>query len=185
MRQWNKTYKHIINKTLEYEADGYEVHAVIVDYLAKLPSTGCISGPSGVDYRDMWNRLRNYFSARSTLFISPWQLSTEAKQLIRNGVSDVNFVKEIAGKGYTELSKQIDQVVDLELYIHIANVNRKPYLTVQRGKHRSPTIIDPDKMYFMLPFPHKAPILEDINEEGDTSVGDIDSKQENDLNFDF
>lgn len=179
------TYKHIINKTLEYEADGYEVHAVIVDYLAKLPSTGCISGPSGVDYRDMWNRLRNYFSARSTLFISPWQLSTEAKQLIRNGVSDVNFVKEIAGKGYTELSKQIDQVVDLELYIHIANVNRKPFLTVQRGKHRSPTIIDPDKMYFMLPFPHKAPILEDINEEGDTSVGDIDTKQENDLNFDF
>ena len=122
---------------------------------------------------------------RGTLLISPWQLSTEAKQLIRNGVSDVNFVKEIAGKGYTELSKQIDQVVDLELYIHIANINRKPFLTVQRGKHRSPTIIDPDKMYFMLPFPHKAPILEDINEEGDTSVGDIDSKQENDLNFDF
>ena len=180
------TYKHVINKVLEYEADGYEVHALFIDYLAKLPTTGCISsGPMGTDYRDMWNRLRNFCSSpgRSILFLSPAQISTDGKNLIRNGVSDANFVKEIAGKGYTEISKQIDQVVDLELYIHIARIDRKPYLTVQRGKHRTPTILDPEKMYFLLAFPPKAPIPEDINEEGDGV--NVNISGEDDLGFDF
>lgn len=179
------TYKHIINKVLEYEADGYEVHALFVDYLAKLPTTGCItSGPMGTDYRDMWNRLRNFASARNLLLVSPAQLSTQAKQLIKNGVSDSNFVKEVAGKGYTELSAQIDQVVDLELYIHIARIDRKPYLTVQRGKHRTPTILDPEKMFFLLPFPHKAPIPEDINDPDDGTGIDLTSTVEG-VDFDF
>ena len=139
----------------------------------------------GTDYRDMWNRLRNFCSGqnRSILFLSPSQLNTQAKQLIKNGISDTNFVKEIAGKGYTEISAQIDQVVDLELYIHITRIDRKPYLTVQRGKHRTPTIIDPEKMYFLLPFPHKAPILEDINREGDGV--NVEISGEDDLGFDF
>jgi len=58
------TYKHINNKVIEYEAAGYEVHAVIVDYLAKLPTTGCNGGGiTGADIRDMFNRIRNFMSA--------------------------------------------------------------------------------------------------------------------------
>ena len=85
--------------------------------------------------------------------------------MIRNGVSALNFVKEIAGKGYLEGSKQIDQVVDLELYLHKAYQNKKPVLTVQRGKHRGHPILDDSDLYFILPFPYKAPILENINDE--------------------
>ena len=69
------------------------------------------------------------------------------------------------------------------MYIHITRIDRKPYLVVHRGKHRTPTILDPEKMMFMLPFPPKAPILEDINEEGDGVNVDISGGD--DLGFDF
>jgi hypothetical protein len=168
------TYKDIINKILEYEAHGYEVHACLVDYLAKLPTTGCDrSGPSGTDVRDMFNRIRNFMGSKRILFITPHQLSTDAKNLIRNGVPEANFVKEIANKGYTELSKQLDQVVDLELYIHIARINKKPHLTIQRGKHRIPSILDEDLFYMTLPFPYKAPIMPDIDRDGNSTTNEL------------
>ena len=179
------TYKHVINKVLEYEAEGYEVHALFIDYLGKLSTEGCINtGPTGTNYRDLWTRMYNFFSAKKILFLSPWQISTDGKALIRNGVPDANFVKEIVGKGYTELSKQIDQVVDLELYIHIARINRKPYLTVQRGKHRTPGILDEDKMYFMLPFPYHAPIKENLNDPDEPVDPMLNIETDND-GFDF
>lgn len=96
---------------------------------------------------------------------SPWQLSTEAKQLIRNGVPEKTFVKDVAGRGYTEMSKQIDQVVDLEMYIHIAKLENGYGLTCHRGKHRVPSIIDDKDKYFILKFPNKAPIPEDVNDD--------------------
>ena len=48
------THRDLFNYVLKLEADGFEVHATFVDYLAKLPTTGCnVSGPSGTDFRDM------------------------------------------------------------------------------------------------------------------------------------
>jgi hypothetical protein len=57
------TYKDLCNKIIELEADGYEVHCLMVDYLLKLPTTGCDQGPMGVDIRNMYERLRNFCSA--------------------------------------------------------------------------------------------------------------------------
>jgi len=170
------TYKHIFNKLLQYEADGYEIHAVLADYLSKLPTTGCIQGPAGTDIRDMFNRVRNYMSARDILFITPHQISVAGKQLIRNGVSPLTFVKEVTGKGMTSDSTQLDQVVDLELYIHKAKVNGKYVLTVQRGKDRRPTIVDDNKLYCVLPFPNKAPIPDNVDDHNETSDTDGDDE---------
>lgn len=167
------TYQHIFQTINKYEANGYEIHACIVDYLAKLPLTGCeTNGIIGNGLRDMFNKCRNMASRKGIAFISPVQISTEAKQILRNMSDKPNyippdFVKLIAGKGYFEGSKQIDQVVDLELYIAVTRINRKPYLTIQRGKHRGQPIIDDADMYFTLPFPYKAPILENINDPDD------------------
>lgn len=158
--------KSLFNTCIKLEAKGYEIKAWFTDYLAKMPTTGCTNtGPGGTDVRDMLNRYRNFFSSREAVSFTPHQISTEAKQLIRNGVSDTNFVKEIAGKGYTELSKQLDQVVDLELYIHKAKINGQWHLTIMRGKHRTPNILDDDKMYGVLPFPKNAPIKENIGKK--------------------
>lgn len=154
------TYKSLMDKTIEYEASGYEVKIMMVDYLSKLPTTGCdTSGPMGSAIRDMLTRLRDFYSARETLFITCHQMSVDAKQLIRNGIPAKDLVKEVANKGYYEGSKQLDQVVDLELYQHIAKIGKFHYLTIQRGKRRYPEIVPEELKYFMLPFPYKIPCI--------------------------
>lgn len=174
------TYRDLFDKINQFESEGYEIYCCIVDYLAKLPTTGCRNdGPGGTDVRDLFQKCRSFFSAKNICFITAHQLSTEAKQLIRNGVKDTDFVKEIAGKGYTELSKQIDQIVDGELYIHIAKQNGNAYLTVFRGKHRIPTILNDSEKYAMLQFDPKAPLRETINNE--TIDFSIPNETESDL----
>lgn len=57
------TYHDVIATMNKYEALGYELHALLIDYINKLPTIGCTQGPAGVDVRDLWNRLRNACSA--------------------------------------------------------------------------------------------------------------------------
>lgn len=163
--EWS--YRTLFDYILRLEADGYELAVVIVDYLNKMPTTGCISGPMGTDTRDLLDRCRHFFGSKGILFITPCQLSTEAKQLTRNtGIAPKDLVKEIANKGYYEGSKQLDHVVDVEIHHHKVKINGSYYLTFQRGKRRYPEIIDDDKKYFMLPFPPKSPIPPDIDQDG-------------------
>ena len=183
------TYRHMFNKLLEYEASGYEIKLLTVDYLSKLPTTGCVStGPMGTDLRDLFNRVRNLTSSKNILFMTPHQLSSDAKQLLRNGVNAKDIVKEIAGKGFYEGSRQLDQVVDVEIHQMIASIKKQPYLTFQRGKRRFPEIIDEDKKYFMLPFPYKAPIPPNLDLDGNYigNYGDVDETvSKNDDSYDF
>lgn len=167
--QWS--YKDICNKVIELEALGYEVQVTMVDYLALVPTTGCTMGATGMDRRDQFRRIRAFFSAKNIAFITPHQLSTESKMIIRAGVvPECNFVKEVAERGYFDGCKTLDQEMDLELYIHLFQHKRKTYLAVQRGKHRLPTMVDPDDKYFMMPFVSKnMPILEDP-EDHDNSI---------------
>jgi len=154
------TYVTLFNKMLEYEACGYELKVVVIDYLSKLPTNNlAIATPIGTPLRDMLTRCRDFFSSRETLFITTHQLSTDAKTLIRNGIPNEELVKEVANKGYYEGSKQLDQVVDLEIHQHIAKIGKHYYLTFQRGKRRYPEIIPNEKKYFMLPFPSNIPCI--------------------------
>ena len=58
------TYRDIQNTVLQYESQGYEVHCLLLDYLAMVPTTGCkVGGPIGSDMRDMYRRLRNFISS--------------------------------------------------------------------------------------------------------------------------
>lgn len=155
--------RDVQNTVLELEAAGYELHVCMLDYLPMLPTTGCEEGPAGHAMRDLYRRTRNFFSARKILLITPHQLSTEAKMLIRDGHTE--FVKMVVGKGYYDGCKRVDQEVDGELYLHIEKVNGQAYLTVQRGKHRGVGII-PDLMkYFVLPFPEASSIRDDLGKK--------------------
>lgn len=176
------TYKHLFNKVLEYEAEGYEIHSVVIDYLSKLPTTGCItSGPSGTDVRDLFNRTRNFFSAKKILNIQPHQISTEALGLVRSGVNGFDFINELANKNYYSESKQIPQVVDGELYLSKGKKDKKWALFIGKGKHRTPTITPDEDKQTMLWFPKNAPIPEDIHDESvDVSEGVAVSEE-----FDF
>lgn len=155
--------RDVQNTVLELEAAGYELHVCMLDYLPMLPTTGCEEGPSGHALRDLYRRTRNFFSARKILLITPHQLSTEAKMLIRDGHTE--FVKMVVGKGYYDACKRVDQEVDGELYLHIEKVNGSSYLTVQRGKHRGVGIIPDSMKYFVLPFPEASSIPDDLGKK--------------------
>lgn len=160
--QW--TYSSLLNKIIELEAQGYAVHVLMVDYLLMMPTTGCIQGALGADKRDMVRRVRNFCSARNIAFLTPFQLSTEANQLLRNGVPDHQFVNEIAEKNYTDGCKTIGQELDLEIYVHMFMHKRKKYLAFRRGKHRGRPDIPVEDKFCMYRFPTlTTPVLEDIN----------------------
>lgn len=154
------TYKDIQNTVLQYEAEGYEVQLLMLDYLPMLPTTGCEQGPTGTDLQDMYRRMRNFCSARKILMITPHQLSTDAKQLIREG--SIDFVKLLPGKGYYRGSKQIDQEVDGELYLHIEKLNGRSYFTIQRGKHRGVDPLPDDLQYVAYLFPEGMSLPDDL-----------------------
>jgi hypothetical protein len=156
-------YIDVFNKIIKYELEGYEIHATFIDYLGKLSLRGCNnSGPTGTDLRDLFRRMRNFFATRKSLFFTPAQMSADAVRLVRSGVPSSTFVKEIANRNYYAGSTQLAQEIDLELYIHIADINKKAVLTVQRGKHRG-FVTKKDKLYFTLDFPdNELPIQEEL-----------------------
>lgn len=156
------SYHTIYDYILQLEAEGYEVHMVVLDYLNMISKKGCTAGPHGFETRDLFRRMRNFMSEHKIAFITPHQLSTEAKQLVRQNVE--NFVQEIANKGYYDSCRTIDQEVDLELYIHIVKINGESYLTIQRGKHRGLVRMTQEKdKYCVLPFSPIGGIRDDIN----------------------
>jgi hypothetical protein len=115
----------------------------------------------------MFRRLRNFFAPRLTLFLTPHQLSTEAKRLIREGQAD--FVKLINGKGYYDGCQRLDQEVDGEMYQHIEIVNGKSFLTLQRGKHRKTKQTPINDRYFVLPLHPIGDLMDDV-EGSDTTL---------------
>jgi hypothetical protein len=154
------TYRHLCDKLLEFESQGYEIHLCMVDYLTQMPTTGCTVGPTGADVRNMYQRIRSFCSQRKIAFITPHQLSTEAKRLIR--VDETDFVKQIQNKGMYALCQSLDNEVDWELYIHKELMNDEAYLTIQRGKHRVNGILPERHKYCVLPFRPIGAILDDI-----------------------
>jgi archaellum biogenesis ATPase FlaH len=156
------SYRGLCNKVIELEAEGYNIEVVVMDYLAMIPTVGCITtGPMGTDKRDLIRRVRNFMSTKNITFITPHQISMDGKTLIRGGVPEDQFVKEIADKGYYEGSKQLDQEIDGGILLHLFKHNKETYLAVQREKHRIPTILEDEYKYFLLKFDKGMPLKDD------------------------
>ena len=155
------TYHDLFDRIIKLEADGYEVQLLELDYLSMMSKKGCIQGTAGEDIRDLFRRVRNFTAKKGITCITPHQLSSEAKSLIRMGTE--NFVQEIANKGYYDGCRRIDQEVDMEIYIHIVKVNDESYLTMQRGKHRKISITNPKDLYCVYKFENVGGIKDDIN----------------------
>lgn len=160
--QWD--YRNVINKIVEYEAQGYVLHGLVLDYITMLPTTGCQIGALGSDRKELLRRIKNFCYGRKAFFITPLQLSSEAKQKLRNGVPDHMFLKEIHGLGFYDGIKTIDQEIDIEVFVHTFIRKGKKYLIAQRGKHRGAAgDIPEEEKSFILPFKDiKTPIIEDL-----------------------
>ncbi len=96
--------------------------------------------------------------------------------MIRTGIPESEFVKEIAEKGYYSGTKQLDQEVDLEIYLHLFKNNKETYISVQRGKHRIPSILPDEAKYFLLKFPKEMPIPENINDPNHVVIRKVPSR---------
>lgn len=178
------TYRDIQDTVLYYESIGYEVHFLRLDYLPMIQTTGCNeNGPIGSAIRDLYRRIRNFSASRGMTAYTPHQLSTEAKLLVRQGIEE-DFVNEIANRGYYDGCRTIDQEVDLELYIHIVEVDGRKWLCVRRGKHRGMTEdLTLEDKYMVLPFYPIGAIRDDIGKANSArrrpGGGAIGSKEEN------
>lgn len=156
------SYSSLFATINQLESEGFEIHLMCIDYLNMFNKAGCVNTFTGSDTRDLFRRVRNFCSERKITVITPHQISTEAKQLLRQGID--NIVKELANKSYWDSCKTLDQEVDIELLIHIEKVNGKSFLSVQRGKHRKSGAITPDRdLYTVLPFFDIGAIRDDIN----------------------
>lgn len=148
-------------------ADGYEIHALMIDYVNMINKAGLEAKTIGEDIRLAFRRIRNYCAPRAITFVSPHQLSSEAMQLTRENVED--FVKVVANKGYYDGSKRLGQEPDLEIFLHIVEVNGEKFLTVSRGKHRS-TITPTKDLYFVLPFQPVGTIPWDVDKDHEITL---------------
>jgi hypothetical protein len=153
------TYRNIFNTIMNLEAQGYEVHLLMIDYLPLMPTTGCAEGPTGTALQDLYGRVREFCNIKGITVITPHQLSSDAILLKREGSQD--FVKQVCGGSYYKGCKSLDQEVDGELYLEIEKANGRSYLTGMRGKHRGVDKIPDSDIYFVLPFPEKGPIPDD------------------------
>jgi hypothetical protein len=172
------SYHDLFDMVTNYESEGYEIHMIVCDYLNMASKKGCSSGPAGFEIRDLFRRTRNFIAPRGITFVTPHQLSTEAKGLTRQGVE--NFVQEIANKGYYDSCKTIDQEVDLEIAIHIEKIaGRGSFLTVQRGKHRKVDITPTNDLFTVLPFFEAGGVRDDVD-GGDQSMKTVGGQAEAD-----
>ena len=154
-------YKSIINYVMELEAQGYEVCCLMLDYLLKISKDGLEKGlAAGQDVRAIYEKLHEFCKPRRILFITPHQLSTQAKELLRTGAP--RFVTHLPGGGYYADSKQIDQVIDGEIFFHIEKYKRESWFTMQLGKQRRNKLTAEEFRYCVYKFPRSGPIIPDV-----------------------
>lgn len=141
------SYRGLCNKIIEFESMGYEIKACFADYLALIPTVGCTQGAQGDARRDQFRRVRDFMNPRKIFFFTPHQLNSSAKDHVRAGSQEL--VKSLPNGGYLMECRTLENEVDGELYGHIEKANGEKYYTIQRGKHRIPTIL-PEKDHFMV-----------------------------------
>ena len=57
------TYQSICDMVTQYETQGYEIHAIVFDYLNMVSKAGCMQGgPTGSEIRDLFRRVRNFMA---------------------------------------------------------------------------------------------------------------------------
>lgn len=134
----------------ELESDGYEVVMCMLDYMRKMPTTGCVQGIAGADVRDMARRCRNFFNARKTTFYTPHQISTQGKELSRGVPKD--FIKLLPDGGFYDGCKSLNAEIDLEIFQDIEKLNGFSYQVLLRGKHRNAPIIPDTQKYLVYQF---------------------------------
>lgn len=130
--------QNIFARVRALEMKGHEIIWYGYDYLALVPIDK-IPGESKSDkLQILYRRVRSFMIARGICFVTPHQLSPDAKKKLQetDDESEVYFALEVAGKSMTETSTKITNEVDKELTIHVAKTPTRNYFTYCLGKSR-------------------------------------------------
>ncbi len=159
--------EQLINILNNKEKEGYDIQAVILDYLYKIPVEANNLKNSAEMVQVMYQQIRSYITKKNMLLITAHQLSTEAKSLTKGGCGliGIDFLQEVSNKGYYEASKRLDQVVDGEIYLNKFEKDKVTYLAVMRGKHRIPTILPKRHLEHIFTFKPGFPLQEKEDEK--------------------
>lgn len=122
-------YLQLLN-TVETKFNG-EIFMVLFDYLAMISKAGIEdSGITGRQTQALWKRARNVATTKHHFFLSPHQLSTEARAIERDRPN--KFLDEILERQFYAECKTISNEVDVEINIQ----KQGDYLNIGWGKHR-------------------------------------------------
>lgn len=136
-----------------YTLLGFRVVCTAIDYLEKgFEGTNNGAGNNAFALKAYVSGFRTYIQDENILCITPWQISADANTLLRNGLTDIDFLPTINGKGYTQGSKSLIQELDVQLGIHLVKINGIHYQAVQVGKLKRPVFVNPDDKYLLIPF---------------------------------
>lgn len=130
-------YEEYINLIDSYEAQGYEVVFVVLDYANKMKKSTSKEASKREDLQitELFENICTYMKNRGKLFITAHQLNREAMKQV-TGATATNHVKRYSA-AFSAGSIGGSQEIDLEIFIHLeTNHLGQKYLTAQRGKHR-------------------------------------------------
>lgn len=144
------TYRKYTAHMEDYKSKGFEVCAVVCDYLGMFNREGCNNGAVGDDIQDLHRRVREYTSANKIAHITAHQLSTQAKEHSRMKPDD--WIFDMPGKGFYQGCKKIDDELDGECYINKRIVANGAFLEFLWGKHRKVGSTAEKDKYFALKF---------------------------------
>lgn len=143
------TYEEYFDCIAKYQAMGYEVHFVTLDYAGRMSTKGCVaSSGAGSEKRDLVKRLQAHALKHKYALMTAWQMSSDAQTKLREG--EQFLVKAVKELGYYLDCRTVHNEVDIEIYQAFVVVGNDKYITWQRGKHRKPGNQPEEKMKFCV-----------------------------------
>ena len=158
------TTTDLFDLIIKYESEGYEVKAIVFDYLSKISKRGIPNdGIAGNQLKAMYDMVRNFMAARKILFISPIQLSTEVDSL-RSILPPAKVLPTAIVGNKFDSGKAVGQIPDTIFGVNIIRHNDETYLHVYRGKLRSSIIVPHAHKSFFMKMPDNGMPIPDTEE---------------------
>ena len=146
----------IIDILSGYEAEGYEIHALITDYLELITKGG--SSTMRTDERIMYTfeTLRNHCFGRGITQINAHQLNSEAATMATEGTA--NFAKKAAMGNYCQnariLNTKMDGYCAMHIHVREDGLEKRKFLTFYCGKNRTSKDTPLKHLGFAVEFQH-------------------------------
>lgn len=175
-----------------YSRMGYRVISTVVDYLEKAYTDGSKynTGAIGSGLKNMVTKFKTFIQEESILFFTPWQIATDASNILRSGTTDKEFLHMIGGKNFTQGTRGLMQELDVQILIHLCKINGIHYQAVLIGKLKRATYVDVKDKFMLIPFEKNivsgsitlmGPLMEDcsatnliLKDDSETASDEID-----------